>query len=221
MPDLIFLQESDWPKDAANIVSRKVWDCLSLRGTCNVMLTGGRSAELLYKAWSALPNFNRLHNVIFYFGDERSVLPSSSESNYKLAMSTLFVNGVPANCKVIRIRAEESNLLAVAEDYETQLQARIDLLLLSIGEDGHIASLFPFDSALYEVERFFLPVKSPKPPSNRITITPALIRSARDILILALGKKKLALYDELLRFPSAYNFLPARLVLHGTWVFGD
>jgi 6-phosphogluconolactonase len=210
-----------WAKSTAKLIMDSVLCAQEDNGVSSVMLTGGRSASVLYQAWAALPNFNQMHNVNFYFGDERSVLPTTPESNYNLVMSTLFSKGVPSNCKVIRIRAEESNLLAVAEDYEKHLPARIDVLLLSMGEDGHIASLFPFNSALNEVKKLVVPTKSPKPPSDRITITPALIKSARDTFILALGEQKRILYQKLQTFPSAYDVIPARLVLNGTWIFGD
>ena len=67
------------------------------------MLTGGGSAARLYKAWRDLPAFQQMTGVSFYFGDERCVPPDNSESNYGMAMQTLFSHGVPIECSVFRM----------------------------------------------------------------------------------------------------------------------
>jgi 6-phosphogluconolactonase len=102
--------------------------------------------------------------------------------------------------------------------YAQMLPCEIDLLLLGVGEDGHIASLFPCSAVLQELERVVVPVIGPKPPFERITITPLAIRRARSVFILAGGAAKAAVLSKALESPDDVQTLPARLVLHATWL---
>jgi len=88
------------------------------------------------------------------------------------------------------MQAEKQDLEKAAKAYETLLPNSIDILLLGIGEDGHIASLFPNSPQLQEQKRLCLPITGPKPPYKRLTVTPPLIKSAKTTYILAQGKEK-------------------------------
>jgi len=98
------------------------------------------------------------------------------------------------------------------------LPFNIDILLSSVGEDGHVASLFPFDDALYETERLVVPVIAPKSPSCRLTITPKVIKSAKSIFVLAVGEKKGEILGEALNNPHNIFELPVRLTIGSTWI---
>lgn len=144
--------------------------------TCHVMLTGGRSAAELYRTWAVSSKHHlNLNGVQFYFGDERCMLPDYTQSNYGMAMRTLFPDGKPGGVHLDRIEADSSDEEAAADRYAALLPEVIDVLLLSMGEDGHIASLFPYSVALRETRRRVVPVTGPKPPFQRLTITPPVI----------------------------------------------
>lgn len=190
--------------------------------TCRVMLTGGRSAGQLYREWAKSPKHPmNLKGVRFYFGDERCVSPDHPESNYGMTMRTLFPDGKPGGVQIHRIEADSPVVEAAADRYAALLPEAIDVLLLSMGEDGHIASLFPHSAALRETQRRVLPVIVPKPPFQRLTITPPVIKSARHVFVIALGEQKYAMYKEALRDPMNIETIPARIVLNRTWIFGD
>lgn len=191
------------------------------RGACDVMLTGGRSAERLYRAWAVLPDFGKLRGVRFYFGDERCAPPDHPESNYGMAMSTLFAAGVPENASIYRMEADSIDVEIAADRYAALLPEAIDVLLLGMGDDGHIASLFPHGVLLHETRSRVMPVTGPKSPFRRLTITPPVIQNAREVFVLALGEQKRAVYEEALRDPANIDVIPARLVLNRTWIFGD
>ena len=220
-PQIDHLAPTTWPSTAATLIMASVAQTCQVVGSCSVILTGGRSAACLYDAWARLPEFGQLRNIHFCFGDERCVPPDHPESNYGLAVRTLFKYGVPSACKVTRMVAEQGDKEAAASAYEAQLPDKCDVLLLSMGEDGHIASLFPHSEVLLETCRRVVSVRSPKPPIHRLTITPPTIQDAREVFILALGKKKRAVYEEALKNPVDIDAIPARLVLNGTWIFGD
>src|SRR5262249_39634257 len=137
--------------------------------------------------------------VEWWFGDERCVPPDDPESNYSLVRESLLAGApIPAD-RVHRIRGEDPPALA-AQAYENELRGGVpagadgvpalDLALLGLGEDGHTASLFPHDAALEETDALVLPVVAAKPPPNRITLTFPMFRSAREVLILAVGAGK-------------------------------
>lgn len=193
----------------------------SKQGHCSVMLTGGQSAEHLYLIWRELPEFKMLKCVSFYFGDERCVPPLDSASNYGLVMRTLFAQGASLGHLVLRMETDAVDQEHAATHYESLLPSKIDILLLGVGEDGHIASLFPHCAALYETLRRVVPVTGPKPPFERFTITPPVIQNAGEVFVLALGKQKRTVYEEALNDPSNIYAIPARLVLNRTWIFGD
>lgn len=203
-------------KLTANMIVNQIGALVVETGHCSIMLTGGRSAEQLYLAMARLPTFTLLHDVSFWFGDERCVPPDHPDSNYAMVMRTLFTGGVPSTCHVYRMKADQG---VTFFSYESQLPASVDILLLSVGEDGHVASLFPSSPALFEAERKVLPVIGPKPPFQRLTITPPVIQAAKSVYVLAIGDEKRRKYEEALLDPKDISSIPARLVLDRTWIF--
>lgn len=211
-----------WSKQGAGHIEDRMKTILREQGSCSVMLTGGSSATHLYQAWARSPGHSaNLSGVQFYFGDERCVSPDHPESNYGMVMSTLLPRVRPENMRVHRMEADSTDVEVAADRYTALLPDAIDVLLLSMGEDGHIASLFPHNAALHETHRRVVPVTGPKPPFQRLTITPSVIYAAHEVFVLAVGEKKRAVYEEALRDPTNIDAVPARLVLNRTWIFGD
>lgn len=203
---------------SARLIQDSINAVLLERGQCSVMLTGGRSAARLYTAWAGLPAFLQMTGVQFYFGDERCVPPDHPESNYGMAMRTLFNQGVPLGCSVFRVEADDPNHEAAALRYEVGLPDKVDVLLLGVGEDGHIASLFPGSVVLKEVHRRVVSVTGPKPPHERLTITPPVIAQARSVFVLATGIAKTQILVKLLQVGGDFDTIPARLILNATWL---
>lgn len=217
VPATLRIIPAEWQIQTALFLQDAIKDILSVQGECSVMLTGGRSAEKVFAAWGELLAFHQLTRVRFYFGDERCVSPCSSGSNYGMALRTLFKSGVPPGCSIFRIEADDTDFEAAAQRYAAGLPSEIDILLLGVGEDGHIASLFPGSAALQERKLKMVPVIGPRPYPERITITPILIRQARSLFVFADGPGKAAVLVKALECPGDVATLPARLVLHATW----
>lgn len=183
------------------------------------MLTGGRSAEQLYRFLATSTDFlSYSKGAIFYFGDERCVPPDHPESNYNMVMGSLFASGVPVGTLVKRMEAEKYPISQAALEYEAILPTQVDILLLSVGEDGHIASLFPHQPALKESVRQVIPVKGPKKPYDRLTITPPVIYAARHVFVMALGEAKGKVYEQAKTDPRNIDALPVRMVLDRIWI---
>jgi 6-phosphogluconolactonase len=173
----------------------------------SLVLTGGTTAGAAYRLLASEAWRDRLEwsQITLYFGDERRVPPDDEGSCYRLAMDTL-AGVTPA--RVERMRGEEPDGDAEADRYAALLPERFDVTLLSMGEDGHCASLFPGSPQLAERERLCTTGLAPYPPYERITLTlPALDRS-RLVLILALGERK---RDALARIRAGEQ-LPSALV---------
>ena len=148
-------------------------------------------------------------------------MPSHTESNYRMVMADLFPNGIPSEVSLYRMEAEAEDLEVASDTYSQQLPDEIDVLLLSIGEDGHISSLFPQSVSLHEHTKKVIPITGPKAPHQRLTITPKVIKGARHVFVMAIGEQKRAVYEKALQDPEDIDSLPARLVLNRNWIFGD
>jgi len=138
--------------------------------------------------------------VHFFWGDERCVPPEDPESNFKIANELLFraLEIAPDHIHRIRgeIQPEEAARVAATELRNTAVsfsagQPVLDVILLGMGEDGHVASLFPtLSPAIADSKETYLAVTGSKPPPQRITLSHAAIAAARDVWVLASGLGK-------------------------------
>jgi 6-phosphogluconolactonase len=175
-------------EDAA---ARRVAELLaeSARKGDEIVLTGGRTPGRAYELAAGLePDWSRA-NV--WWGDERCVPPDDERSNYGLARRTLFDRLAAQPGRVHRIHGEEDPAAAAAS-YERELRGMtLDLLLLGLGPDGHLASLFPNAPGLSETERLVIPAEPGLEPFvERVTLTPPALRGARRIVFLVTGADK-------------------------------
>lgn len=156
--------------------------------------------------------------VHVFWCDERAVAPTAADSNFGLA-SRLWLGpaGVPAE-RVHRMRAEAADRRAAVEEYARTLGAvagsppRLDYLLLGVGEDGHVASVYPHhhDEAWADDGVAWVD-DAPKPPARRMTLTPDTLARASRVAIAAFGASKAGAVAAALDGPRAPSPL-ARLL---------
>lgn len=189
-------------------------------GWFHVGLSGGRSPRGLYARLASDPFRRQLDWASFQvsFSDERGVPPSDPESNWRAVREALLDRvAVPAN-QVHRMPADSEDLESAAAEYEALLPQALDLLVLGIGADGHIASLFPGSKLLFERARRVAPVyDSPKPPARRLTVTPRIIRDAREVIVLADGEDKAIAVARALEGNADVREHPARMLRDCAW----
>jgi 6-phosphogluconolactonase len=192
---------------------------LGSRGCFAVALPGGSVAVNAFPALAKLPlEWGRCD---FFWVDERSVPPSDPESNFGLAQSLWFVPAnVPAG-SIHRMPADLPDLRAGAADYARELERvlgptrRFDYVLLGVGPDGHVASLFPRAPALSEERQSVLAVMdSPKPPARRLTLTMPVLANAERLVVAAFGESKADALRDALIAPDAMS--PLAVVLRRT-----
>lgn len=216
MPDVYVFRKEEWACRSADVISKVVRDACIGKGYCNIMLTGGRSAEIIYRE---LASILRCESSVlnFYFGDERCVGPDDLESNYRLANESLFKRLDAKLVRIYRIKGE-AEPKQEAERYANVLPNSIDVLLLSIGEDGHIASLFPGDIASLQAPGKMVAVSAPKKPNRRISITKDVIKSSARIFCFVQGEAKGAALLSVFTEKGTVEEVPAKLVKNGTWL---
>jgi len=191
---------------AARLVTRVV-DVQAARGSASVVLTGGTIGIAALGAVAASPARDAVdwRALDVWWGDERFVPGDDPERNDRQAREAL-LDHVPVDpARVHPMPASdgpEKEPEAGAERYARDLAAaarpgdhggvpRFDVLMLGVGPDAHVASLFPGLPALYETERTVVGVRgSPKPPPLRISLTMPAIRSAAEVWLVASGAGK-------------------------------
>jgi 6-phosphogluconolactonase len=200
-------------------VLRELAHARELRGAAHLALSGGGTPELAYRLMAADPQ--ELDGTEIWFADERCVEPEDPQSNYRLAAETLLQPAGISTARVHRM-AGELGPARGAERYEEELRERfslpaegvpvLDVIVLGIGPDGHVASLFPGSETLAADERALcLGVEdSPKPPPERITLSLGVLRAARGCLLLATGASKADAIAAMLGEPSRQ--VPASLL---------
>ncbi|MEU7013009.1 6-phosphogluconolactonase [Streptomyces sp. 2RAF24] len=192
---------------AARLIT-KIVDAQSARGTASVVLTGGRNGNGLLAALSTAPardavDWSRLD---LWWGDERFLPEGDPERNVTQAREAL-LDSVPLDpARVHAMPASDgpygNDVEAAAAAYAAELAAAagpedragvptFDVLMLGVGPDTHVASLFPELPAVRETERTVVGVHgAPKPPPIRVSLTLPAIRAAKEVWLLAAGEDK-------------------------------
>ena len=188
---------------------------VAARGRFTVALPGGSVATSFFPRLARVP-FD-WSKADFFWGDERAVPPDHPDSNYAVARRLwLEPAGVPAS-RVHRMKAESPDLAQAAADYAAELEGaagsppRLDLVLLGVGPDGHVCSLFAGHPVLAVHDRTVAVVEdSPKPPPRRLTLTLPVVVGAELVVVVALGRGKAEIIRSAIEDPA--SALPVALV---------
>lgn len=224
--DLLVLPDSDaLAYEAAKRVVEIAEEAVRCRGRFIAGLTGGSTPRRLYALLGTEPYCTRLpwRKTHLFWGDERAVPPEHPDSNFGMARATL-LNSVPIpENQVHRMQAEQADLNAAASRYEAEIvrvfstqpseqPPTFDLILLGLGTDGHIASLFPHTQALQETRRWVTPNYIPELQVNRLTLTTPILNRAATILFLVSGVEKATVLQAVLESPPDPERLPAQRI---------
>jgi 6-phosphogluconolactonase len=209
---------------AAAHIARRLSDARMQRGVAHLALSGGTTPGRTYELLAGTPA--DLAGVEVWFADERCVGPEDEESNYRLAVETLLSTAAVAGEHVHRMEGEagpQEGARRYAEELAQRLPGagegpgapELDLIVLGIGPDGHVASLFPGAATLDAGEdAVCLGVRdSPKPPPERITLSLGVLHAARECIVLATGAAKADAVAAMLGEPT--RRVPASLLRRG------
>ncbi|THV30667.1 6-phosphogluconolactonase [Glycomyces paridis] len=204
---------------AARLINRLA-DAQAQRGSASVVLTGGRIAAKVYAnvLASGIRGVVDWSRVDFWWGDER-FLPSGDPERNETQAREAFLDHLPVDPERVHPMAA-SDVVDTPEEaaslYSAELETAaggtgvpaFDLVLLGIGEDGHVASLFPGNAALDAAGSAVGVHHSPKPPPERVSLTLEALNTAAAAWIIASGPGKAEAVDEAL----SKRELPAGLV---------
>lgn len=228
MRALFFDEIAEMSRAMAAEIVRLAREAVEERGRFSLVLTGGRTPALLYELLGNPPFASDMPwlSTWIFWGDERCVAPDHAASNFRLAHEPLLSRGfIPAE-NIFRMQGEAVPSVA-AHSYEERLHRfwaasnksdavpAFDLILLGMGNDGHVASLFPESDLLLEKNRLVAAVEeaSGEPPVPRLTLTLPAIALARRIFFMISGEAKKGIFSEIKRDPAkAARSYPAALV---------
>jgi 6-phosphogluconolactonase len=181
--ELVIVEDA---KEVAAVVAERL--ARAAREGGNVVLTGGTTPEQAYK--EAAKRAADWSKVEVWWGDERCVPPDHEHSNYGMAKRALLDRIDVAPKAVHRMKGELGKEEAAA-DYERELgDTQLELLLLGLGPDGHIASLFPNAQTLRQRKRVLPAEAGLEPFVDRVTLSLATLKSAQEILFVISGESK-------------------------------
>lgn len=187
------------------------------RGRCGVALAGGRTPRLLYQLLAQTPEipWDRTH---LWWTDERYVPPEDARSNAQMVYEALVRRaGLPPG-NVHPMPTDFPDPEDAARAYEAELRSflrgfgGLDLVLLGMGPDGHVASLFPGSPAVREARRWVVAVHAPADPPTRLTLTFPVLRAARRVDVVVVGVRKRAALRRALEGPPDPLTSPASAV---------
>jgi len=210
---------------AANFIAASLQTQLHKREKASFVLAGGKTPAGVYDILADSYTDIDWTRVEFFWGDERCVPPDSEQSNYHLAYQYLLSRIPVPDVNLHRIAAEIPDREGAALRYQDEIQRALpgpappsfDLVLLGMGEDGHTASIFP--DTEWSESRLVIPSLASVPPIERISMTPRLLNSARQVIFLVSGAAKAPALRGVLQNPScAY---PAKRIqpISGTLVW--
>lgn len=192
------------------------------RGRFLAALSGGNTPARLYQLLGIEPfrdqvNWNRTH---FFWGDERCVPVDDAGNSYGQAKKALLdkVNPPPENIHRVRSELEPAE---AAIKYAATLKnfsdpplrwPRFDLVLLGMGNDGHTASLFPGSPVEVHSPTMAVTANYEDRPANRVSLSPRVFNSARNIYFLVSGKGKANVLRDILEGGHKPELYPAQRI---------
>lgn len=187
----------------------------------HIALSGGSTPKSIFEYLAArhCKTIN-WQKVNFYWGDERCVPPTDSESNYKMAYDSLLSKLQIPTSNIFRIKGENDPQFE-ADNYSSEILnhlkiennfPRFDLIILGLGEDGHTASIFSNQKSLLISDKIYAKAVNPATEQIRITLTGKVINNAATIVFIATGSNKAKVVDEIISQKGNYKDYPASFI---------
>jgi len=197
-------------------------ESICTHGQFAICLTGGNTPADVYSLIATRFHLSLDWNAVHLFwGDERCVPPDDPASNYGMANRTMISKVSLEPGQIHRMRGEADPEVAASE-YEAELRGffsldegefpRFDLVLLGLGDNVHIASLFPGIPAIHEDRRLAVAVEVDAPQRRRISLTPPVLTNAGRVMFIVSGRNKAEAVKLALEGPRDVDKYPAQII---------
>jgi len=210
-PNLEILADTESLAERAfEIFVASVERAIADKGIFYVAISGGHTPKRFFELLGERPQSQNLpwSRIQLFWVDERYVPANSPESNYNLAADTFLHKVAIPQKNIHRINTEFSDSQEAARCYEQTIRKvfglkkkdvpKFDLIILGLGTDGHIASLFPNSRITFDEENLACVVSAPDGKYTRITLTPPVLLAASQLLVLVSGEEKAGILKEVL-----------------------
>lgn len=196
-----------------------------------IAISGGSTPEYLFR-YLAENYADRIswEKLLVFWVDERCVPPEDEESNYRMAYESLLQNVPIPDANIFRIRGEDDpgaearqySELVISMVPEYRGMPQFDLMLLGLGDDGHIASVFPDRPDLLTTVHLYEVAVRPDKKQKRITATGRLINNSSKIYYIVTGKSKASIVSRVLEGKTGTDLIPASGIMpvsgHLVWM---
>ncbi len=214
MPLISSSSKAECDHKAVKIIQEQIAKILRIQNHILFAVPGGRSVSgIFYELLHVDIPWTKVH---FFMIDERMVPWHDKESNFRL-VGEAFLNPLLKEGKISKENIHPFKTVEGIGKYQRELQkfgGKFDIILVSSGEDGHIAALFPNHHSVKDLSPFFITMDdSPKPPSGRMSSSVSLLKKSQAAVILFYGEEKRTAYEAFQH--QAVNVLhcPAKIVL--------
>lgn len=210
-PKIIRVEDSEnLAREALHIFIDDAKKAIESNGVCRIAISGGHTPEHFYELISNPENSKNLdwHKIHIFWVDERCVPPESKASNFRLAQEKFLSKIDIPEKNIHRVHAESKDYASAAGEYEEDIRQtfnisrgqipEFDLMVLGMGADGHIGSLFPNSFAVFDTEHLAVAVYMMNDQFDRITLTHPVMRAAKHLMVMISGGEKAEIVKEVL-----------------------
>lgn len=199
-------------RKGAAIIQRAANRLLKNKGHIVLGIPGGRSVKDLFLQLPSIElPWNKIH---IFWVDDRMVPNDHPDSNCLLGYE-YFINNLIDNDKIPIKNIHPLDIKSTIHEYSDELKKLngFDIIILGVGEDGHVGALYPDHHSIKdETDGFFTMDDSPKPPPERMTGSRKLFEKADTAIALILGEGKKDAYTNYKNSDSNINSCPAKLI---------
>ncbi len=217
-PKIEVIESRLFAGDLADEIIASLNEVITAKGRAVIALSGGSTPAQIYRSLALKPRVSEVDwsKVVLLWGDERWVPHTDEHSNYRMVAETLLHNLPKPGPEIVPVNTALESVEAGAADYSEKVATTlsrsdgfIDIVLLGMGEDGHIASIFP-DAARPDHNLAYA-AKNPNDGSERVTLSPGLLFGAKKIIFIVSGAKKASMLQRIFAKEGTPESIPARL----------
>ena len=220
----------DTKLELAKYFGRLLKDRLKENEKLNIALSGGSTPKVIFDILAEqYANVIDWEKLYLYWGDERIVPPTDEQSNYKMTVDHLLSKVSIPKENIFRVKGELEPHIA-CDDYEQLLLKQLpvvkgipqfDIVLLGMGDDGHTASIFPYEIELWNSPTHCVVATHPDSGQKRVSLTGQIINHSKEIFFLVTGENKATKVDEIINQKGDFNKYPAALVKSPVWLLDE